>query len=89
MGPPAVAVRTSYPSLLRSAGFAEIGMDDRTEEYHTTQAAWIAAVSRRKAKIRPIVGDDVYDQRLRERRRTLAAIDDGLLVRVMYWAERP
>lgn len=82
-------MRTSYPSLLRSAGFVEIGMDDRTEEYRATQAAWIDAVSRREAKIRPIVGDDAYEQRLRERRRTLAAIDDGLLARVMYWGERP
>ncbi len=89
MGPPAVAVRTSYSSLLRSAGFVEIGFDDRTEQYHATQAAWIEAVSRREAAIRPIVGDGAYDQRLRDRRRTLAAIDGGLLVRVMYWATRP
>jgi hypothetical protein len=74
---------------LHSAGFIEIGMEDRTEDYRETQAAWIEAMSRREAAIRPIIGDEAYDQRLRDRRRTLTAIDGGLLVRVMYWASRP
>lgn len=75
--------------MLHSAGFVEIGMEDRTEDYQATQAAWIEAMSRREAAIRPIVGDEAFDQRLRDRRRTLTAIEDGLLVRVMYWATRP
>ena len=89
VGPPAVAVRTSYLSLLRSAGFSEIGSDDRTDEYRTAQAAWIEAVSRREAAIRPIMGGDAFDERLRDRQRALAAIDEGLLIRVLYWASRP
>lgn len=75
--------------MLRSAGFVEIGMKDRTKDYRATQAAWIKAMSRREAAIRPIIGDETYDERLHERRRALIAIDDGLLVRVMYWATRP
>ncbi len=82
-------MRTSYPSLLRSAGFSEIGSDDRTDEYRTAQAGWIEEMSRREPAIRPIMGDDAFDEQLRDRRRALAAIDEGLLVRVMYWASRP
>ena len=63
-------------------------MEDRTDDYKAAQAAWIEAMSRREAALRPLIGDDTYDQRLHDRRRTLIAIDDGLLVRVMYWATR-
>lgn len=87
-GPPAVAVRTSYPSLLRSAGFTHVVATDRTAEYRITQAAWIAATERRADAIRAIVGDQLYDERAQERAGTVAAIDAGLLARFLYTATR-
>ena len=88
-GPWAVAVRTSYESLLLSAGFEDVGTADRTPEYRVTQAKWIAAVSKRETDFRRIMGDAAYAERLQERQRTLVAIDSGVLGRFLYWATKP
>ena len=38
-GPPAIATRSTYPSLLRSAGLADIDRIDVTADYRVTDAA--------------------------------------------------
>ena len=86
LGPVAVAVRTSYPNLLRSAGFSDVRDDDLTEDYRSTLLRWIAATNRREADIRAATGDDLYDERAENRQRTLEAIDAGLLQRRLYTA---
>ena len=88
VGPPAVAVRTGYPSLLRSAGFERISITDVTEEYRITQRAWQDASRRREGALRAAIGDDVYEDEVARRRRTRRAIDDGLLARTLYTAVR-
>ncbi|MFV2039847.1 MAG: hypothetical protein ACC660_06350 [Acidimicrobiales bacterium] len=89
IGPPGVAVRTSYPSLLRTAGFVDIGSRDCTAEYRTALSGWIGAIDRRAEAVRDAIGDAVYDERAQSRARTLVAVDGGLLGRFMYWAARP
>jgi hypothetical protein len=88
-GPPAVAVPTSYESLLKSAGFGEIESEDVTREYRTTQRRWIDAMSRYEVSLRAEMGDEMFDERAQKRAETLAAIDAGLLSRFIYVATRP
>ena len=66
-GPVAVAVRTSYPSLFRSAGFVETRHRNVTAEYRATLDAWLTALERREARIVAAVGRDVHDDRIPER----------------------
>lgn len=84
----AFAVRTSYPSLLRSAGFAAAEDIDVTDAYRAIQRRWIDATERREAALRAVMGDEPFVERMTSRRRTLAAIDDGILQRRMYTAVR-
>ena len=87
-GPSAVVVRTSYPGLLRSAGFTASEHRDVTEAYRTTQQAWLDAMRRRAPAIGAAMGADALQQRLADRTRALACVDDGLLRRSRYVAER-
>ena len=88
IGPPAVAVRTSHESLLRSAGFVDVGAVDATAEYLDTQHRWLAATLRHEDEMRATLGDDTVDDGLERRRRTIDAIAEGLLVRTLYSARR-
>ena len=88
IGPPAVAVRTSYSSILRSAGFTEIDAVDLTAEYLATQRRWLAATVRYEAELCVVLGDDVAREGIERRRRSLDAIEAGLLIRTMYTATR-
>ncbi len=87
-GPSAVTVRTSYRSLLATAGFVDIEVDDRTKEYRATQLAWIDATVRRADEFRRVAGAEMYDERVADRFAALAAIDDGLLRRRIYTSTR-
>jgi len=87
-GPPASAVRTSYPSLLRSSGFSDIHVEDRTDEYRESLAGWMAALDARSVEVRELIGDEAYDDRATSRQETLEAVEAGLLGRFMYAATR-
>lgn len=89
VGPVGVAVRTSYPSLLNTAGFVDIGEADLTADYLTTQKAWIESTEHHADAVREAMGEADYEERMRSRRESQAAIEGGLLSRFMYWAERP
>ena len=88
VGPLGVAVRSSYPRLLQSAGFTEIVATDLTTDYRATQQRWLDASDRHAAALRGAVGDAEYERRLAGRHDTLRAIDDGLLSRFRYVAIR-
>lgn len=88
-GPAAVLTRTSYPSLLTSAGFDDIGSDDVTAQYRATQQRWIDATVHHEIDLRRSIGDAMYEDRIVDRGGSLAAIDDGVLVRRLYSASRP
>ncbi len=87
-GPPAVAVPTSYRSLLHTSGFSEVVTTDVTSDYRLTQQRWIDATARHEAGVRRLIGDEEYDERQRTRAETVQAIDDGLLLRTRYSAVR-
>lgn len=88
VGPPAVAVPTSYESLLRSAGFLEIVAVDVTGEYRACQRRWMDAMARYEGPLRDSMGDEMYDERAAKRGQTLSAIDAGVLSRFRYSATR-
>jgi hypothetical protein len=88
-GPGSGAVRTSYQSMMRSAGFENISATDVTAEYRATQQRWIDTGVRHETSLRTSMGDEMYDDRLDSRRRTLAGLDEGLLARFLYTARRP
>ena len=88
IGPPAVTVRTTYLGLLRSAGFAEIDAVDLTAEYLATQQRWLAATLWHEEGLRSTLGDDTVREGIERRRRTVDAIEEGLLLRTLYTATR-
>ena len=87
-GPPNCGLRTSYPSLLGSAGFVEI-------EEHDLTAAYIATLVRKQevaeqfadGMIR-MLGHQEYDEMQAERKLAVAATRDGLLRRSLFVARR-
>lgn len=88
-GPNHVAVRTSYRSLLTSAGFRDVEHRDVTDEYRASLEAWQRALRRRSAAIEREIGTDAHEERLATGRGALAAIEAGLLSRSIYCAMRP
>jgi hypothetical protein len=87
-GPRAVAMRSNYRSLLRSAGFAEVIEVDVTSAFRTTAAAWLAESEAHADELARLEPPGAFKQRLADRRATSAAIDDGLLRRVLVLAGR-
>ncbi|MBT8207681.1 MAG: hypothetical protein HKN94_01645 [Acidimicrobiales bacterium] len=88
-GPSAVALRTTYRSLLSSAEFTDIVASDVTSNYRATLQRWTDATQTRQAEMRRVMGEEAYGERLADRSRALQAIDDGLLKRFQYAALRP
>jgi hypothetical protein len=88
VGPSDVLVRTSYRSLLGSAGFVDVVADDVTSAYRTTMAAWFRETECRADAVIARVGSDEFEQRQQRRSSALAAIDAGLLRRQLYVARR-
>ncbi len=88
VGPPEVLVRTSYPSLLESAGFVEVIAVDVTRAYRSTLAGWFYETERRADEVVAVVGVDEYKDRQRRRAAALAAVDAGMLERWRYLARR-
>lgn len=87
-GPPSVLLPTSYPSLLRSAGFVDVEIIDLTAEYRITQQAKFDEAERHRDELIALVGVDEYEEGRRDRRNTLEGIDAGLLRRRLYAACR-
>ncbi len=75
--------------MLRTAGFVDVEVVDLTEEYGATQRRWIDAHGRHEIGMRAALGDEVFDERLAMRRRTMQLISDGLLSRFRYVGRRP
>ncbi len=88
IGPPGVLVPTSYPSLLRSAGFVGTDVVDVTAEYRTTQQAKIDEMERHRDDLVELAGVEEFTESRRNRRRTIEAIDAGLLRRRLYVSHR-
>jgi len=83
-GPVAVAVRTSYPSLLESAGFRDVEAVDVTKEYFATQRRTIDAFLSHETDLRSVYGDETYEEKRRMQEQSIRATDDGILSRSLY-----
>lgn len=86
-GPRAVASRSGQPQLLASAGFVDIDVVDVTAEFEATARAWLTEAEAHADALAALEGRAAFEERQRERRAQLAAIDDGLLRRSLLSAE--
>jgi len=72
--------------MLRAAGFTDAVERDVTDEYLETARGWLREASAREDALRALQGDAAFAQRHRDRRRGIAAIEDGLLRRSLFIA---
>jgi hypothetical protein len=89
LGPRAVASRSQQASLLATAGYVDIEQLDLTADFATTARAWLAECESNAAELAKLEPPGAFQQRQRERRTQLAAIEDGLLRRGLFSATRP
>ena len=83
-----MATSGTYPTMLASAGFVDIERVDVTRQYRETAAAWLAGRERRADQIIATVGAETHEEKVKDSRDTIAAIDDGLLRRYLYVASK-
>lgn len=88
IGPPFVGSRSDVASMMRSAGFVDIECVDLTDQYRETAAAWHHQYAEHAAELEELVGREVLAEKYSGRSGTLAAIDDGLLRRVLCTGRR-
>lgn len=88
-GPRAVAARTSQPELLASAGFVDIAEVDLTREFAMTGRAWVEQWDLHVDELIELEGRAAFEERQRDRRVQLRAIEDGLLRRGLFSGKRP
>ena len=88
-GNPSVYSRSEQLALLRSAGFVNIEATDVTPEYLRVQRAMYEASGRHARALRRVQGRDAFEERQRNRSRTLVGIEAGVLRRSLFVAERP
>ena len=88
-GPRAVASRSEQTQLLASAGFVDIDLFDVTAEFAVTARAWLSEAETHADALAAVEAPGAFDERQRERRTQLAAVEDGLLKRGMLSATRP
>jgi hypothetical protein len=87
-GPVAVASHLSQRDLLERAGFVDVQQTDCTAEFATTARAWIEQCEQRHDDLVAAQGAAEVEQRQRDRRAQLRAIDAGLLRRSLLTAAR-
>lgn len=88
-GPPAVASPSTYPSLLRSAGFVELDEVDVTAAYLDTARAWLRHGQEFEAELAALEPNGAFTDKLTRRRAAIAAIEAGLLRRSLFFGARP
>jgi len=88
-GPRAVATRSDQAHLLWSAGFVDVDEVDLTAAFATTARAWLTEAETHAEALAAVEAPGAFEERQRERRVQLAAIDDGLLRRSLFSATRP
>jgi hypothetical protein len=88
-GPVAVASHLPNRELLARAGFVDIEETDCTAEFDTVARSLIDLCDRHRDALAEMLGADEVDQRQRDRRAQLRAVEDGLLRRSLLVATRP
>lgn len=87
-GPPAGASRREHQAMLQSTGFVQIEETDVTDEYLLIARALFEARGRHAEELSKAHGEAFVAQKQQEDRAKLAAIEDGLLRRALFVAER-
>ena len=88
-GPRAVASRSDQARLLRSAGFVDIDALDLTDEFASTARGWLAVREANAGELVALGPPGCFEERQRDGRVQLRAIEDGLLRRGLFSAARP
>ncbi len=81
--------RREQSDLLRAAGFVDIEELDLTPEFLRIARAWRQALGRHAEALREAEGVPEFEQRVRENRARVAAIEAGLLRRSLFLARSP
>lgn len=84
-GPPACGVRSDYRSLMRSAGFIEVGERDVTSAYLDTARRKLEESERYASGMTELLGAAAFDDIQRRRRKAITVIQEGLLRRSILW----
>jgi hypothetical protein len=88
-GPVAVAAHRHHRELLESAGFVDVEEIDCTAEFALVATAWIEHWDHHRGHLVDLLGVAEYEQRQRDRRAQLLAVEDGLLRRSLLTATLP
>lgn len=87
-GPWHVTSRRPYAELVVQAGFIDVNEIDVTDDYATTQQAWLEANEDRAIDLRRLTSDRDFALAQTDRRRARDAIAEGLLRRSLITAAR-
>lgn len=85
-GPPECGLRTTYPNLLRSAGFVDVEEHDVTPAYLATARRKLEESERFAAGMAEALGPQEFEETRAKRRLAIRAIADGLLHRSVFVA---
>lgn len=81
-----MATRGDHLSMLRNAGYVDAIEIDVA--FLDTARAWSQESARLGAVLAPLEPPGAFEERQAERKRMIAAIEDGLLLRTLYSARR-
>jgi hypothetical protein len=76
--------RRDHRELLTTAGFESIEQIDLTAEFLETARAWLNARDRYAEELAAAEGEAQFEERRRDNRTQLTAIEDGLLHRALF-----
>ena len=88
-GPPYVATAVGYAAMLGQAGWEITDHLDLSSEYARTARRLLREEEARADGLSDLLGDAAYSERLAERRRTIQAIEEGLIRRELFGATAP
>ena len=88
-GPWHVTTRRPYGEMTAQAGFTDIVEIDVTDDYATTQQAWLEANDARAHEVRALTSEGEFAQAQADRRRARDAIAQGWLRRSIIVSTRP
>jgi hypothetical protein len=88
-GPWAVSSPHAPDELMCRAGFVDIAVIDKTEEFRTTGTAWIREWDSHRDELVALYGEAEFDTRQQERRIQQQATEDGLLQRSLVLGRSP
>ena len=85
-GPVRVLSGQDYATLLHAAGFGGVEETDLSEDYAASLRALLDWSARRCDDLRAALGDELFDERQRDRRLQLQGVEAGLLRRALFVA---